>query len=70
MPTDKNCHQDLRNMCWGSGIGDSEKPISDPGVKKALDQGLGIRDPGSGKNLSGIQGSKKHWITDPDQQHW
>jgi hypothetical protein len=30
--------------------------------------GSGIRDPGSGKNLSRIQGSKRHRI--PDPQHW
>jgi hypothetical protein len=30
----------------------------------------GIRDPGSGKNLSRIQGSKKHPIPDPDTQQW
>jgi hypothetical protein len=32
--------------------------------------GFGIRDPGSGKNLSRIQGSKRHRIPDPDPQHW
>jgi hypothetical protein len=30
----------------------------------------GIRNPGSGKNLSRIQGSKRHRIPDPDPQHW
>jgi hypothetical protein len=28
-----------------------------------------IRDPGSGNNLSQIQGSKKHRLLDPDPQH-
>ncbi len=34
--------------------------------------GFGIRDPGCGKNLFRIpdQGSKRHWIPDPDPQHW
>ncbi len=32
------------------------------------DPGSGIRDPGSGKNLSRIQGSKRHRIPDPDPQ--
>ncbi len=35
--------------------------------------GSGIRDPGYGKNYSGfriqVQGSKRHRIPDPDQQH-
>ncbi len=33
--------------------------------------GFGIRDPRSGKTYSGsrIEGSKKHWIPDPDPQH-
>ncbi len=31
--------------------------------------GLGIRDTRSGKNLSRIQGPKKHRIPDPDPQH-
>ncbi len=29
-----------------------------------------VWDPGSGKNLSLIQGSKRHRIPDPDPQHW
>ncbi len=33
------------------------------------DPGSGIRDPGSGKNLFRIQGSKRHRIPDPDSQH-
>jgi hypothetical protein len=37
---------------------------SDPGSES------GIRDPGTGKTLSRIQGSKKHRITNPDPQHW
>ncbi len=32
--------------------------------------GSGIRDPGSGKNLSRIQGSIRHRIPDPDPQNW
>jgi hypothetical protein len=32
--------------------------------------GFGIRDPGPEKNLSRIQGSKRHRIPDPDPQHW
>ncbi len=32
--------------------------------------GSGIRDPGSGKNLFRIPGSKRHRIPDPDPQHW
>jgi len=34
--------------------------------------GIGIRDPGSGKNLSRIriQESKKHQISDPGLEHW
>jgi hypothetical protein len=28
-----------------------------------------VRDPGSGKNLSRIQGSKRQRIPDPDPQH-
>jgi hypothetical protein len=31
--------------------------------------GSGIWDPGSGKNLSRIQGSKRYRIPDPDPQH-
>jgi hypothetical protein len=31
--------------------------------------GSGIRDPGSGINLSWIQGPKRHRIPDPDPQH-
>jgi hypothetical protein len=31
--------------------------------------GFGIQDPRSGKNLFRIQGSKRHWIPDPDPQH-
>jgi hypothetical protein len=31
--------------------------------------GFGIRDPGSGKNLFRIQGSKRHRIPDPDPQY-
>ncbi len=31
--------------------------------------GSGIKDPGSGKNPSRIQGSKKHRIPDPHPQH-
>jgi hypothetical protein len=31
---------------------------------------FGIRYQGSGKNLSRIQGSKRHRIPDPDLQHW
>jgi hypothetical protein len=34
------------------------------------DPGSGIRDPGSGKNLFRIQGSKRHRIPDPNPQHW
>jgi hypothetical protein len=30
---------------------------------------LWVWDPGSGKNLFRIQGSKRHQIPDPDQQH-
>jgi hypothetical protein len=43
-----------------SGLGIWEKNlfrIPDPGIKKALDPG------------SRIQGSKRHWIPDPDLQH-
>jgi hypothetical protein len=29
-----------------------------------------VWDPGSGKNLFQIQGSKRHRIPDPDPQHW
>jgi hypothetical protein len=36
---------------------------------KTMVLGSGIRDPGSGKNLSRIQGSKRHLIPDPDPQH-
>jgi hypothetical protein len=32
--------------------------------------GFRIRDPVSGKNISRIQGSKRHRIPDPDPQHW
>ncbi len=34
------------------------------------DPGSEIRDPGSGKNLFRIPGSKRHRIPDPDPQHW
>jgi hypothetical protein len=34
-----------------------------------MGSGSGIRDPGSGKNLSRIQGSKRHRIPGPDPQH-
>ncbi len=35
-----------------------------------MDLGPGIRDPGSGKSLFRIPGSKRHRIPDPDPQHW
>ncbi len=35
-----------------------------------MDLGSGIRDLGFGKNLFRIPESKRHWILDPDPQHW
>ncbi len=39
----KNCHQALKNMGLGSGIGEKHIPDPRPGVKKALDPGSRIR---------------------------
>jgi hypothetical protein len=37
----KNCHKALKNMGLGSEIRDPEKPIPEPGAKKAPDPGSG-----------------------------